>query len=98
MNLLISPIVYSGLYAKDYLGIEVNFPKGNVNSACIKFDGAILDDKNWLTYYKKFDKDKNQEALDWLRKHLLAVVGFKKEKSIDVESIYNQQLKAAMKS
>lgn len=90
-------IVYSGLYAKDYLGTEVHFPKGNVNSACIKFDGAIFDDKNWLTYYKKFHKDKNQEALDWLRKHLLAVVEFKKEESIDVESIYNQQLKAAMK-
>ena len=84
-------LVYSGLYAKDFIGTEVHFPKGNQNSACIKFDGAIFDDKKWFSYYKKFHKNKSQEALDWLRKHLLAVFEFKKDQSIDVESIYNQQ-------
>ena len=35
----------AGLCAKDYVGTEVQFPKGNKSSAMIKLDGAIFDDK-----------------------------------------------------
>jgi hypothetical protein len=52
------------LYAKDYIGAEVHFPKGNVSSAPIKFDGAIFDDKDWFSYYKKYHTNKDQSALD----------------------------------
>ena len=90
-------LVYSGLYQKDYLGCEVYFPKGNKNSAPIKLDGAIFDDPNWFDWYKKYHKNKDQESLDWLRKHLLGVIEFKKESSKDNETVYNQQLKPAIK-
>jgi type I restriction enzyme M protein len=90
-------IIYSGLYQVDYVGSEILFPKGNKNSAPIKFDGAIFDDSNWFNYYQQYHNSNNQSALDWLRKHLLAVIEFKKENSKDVETVYNQQLKPAMK-
>ncbi|MFH1527478.1 MAG: N-6 DNA methylase [Bacteroidota bacterium] len=90
-------LVYSGLYPKDYLGCEVYFPKGNKNSAPIKLDGAIFDDSNWFDWYKKYHKNKDQESLDWLRKHLFGVIEFKKEDSKDTEVVYNQQLKPAIK-
>ncbi|MDI6736108.1 MAG: N-6 DNA methylase [bacterium] len=90
-------IVNSGLYQKDYIGSEIYFPKGNKNSAPIKLDGAIFNDPSWFNWYKKYHKNKDQESLDWLRKHLLAVIEFKKEDSKDIETIYNQQLKPAIK-
>lgn len=90
-------LVYSGLYSKDYLGCEVYFPKGNKNSAPIKLDGAIFDDPNWFDWYKKYHKNKDQESLDWLRKHLLGVIEFKNEDSKDTEVVYNQQLKPTIK-
>lgn len=90
-------LVNSGLYSKDYLACEVHLPKGNKNSAPIKLDGAIFDDKNWFEEYKKYHTDKSQESLDWLRKHLVGVIEFKKEDSKDIETVYNQQLKAYLK-
>ena len=90
-------LVYSGMYSKDYIGTEVYFPKGNKNSAPIKFDGAIFDDVNWFEYYKEYHTNKSQEALDWLRKHIIAVIEIKKENSKDVETVWNQQLKPALK-
>ncbi len=90
-------IIYSGLFQKDYVGSEVYFPKGNVNSEPIKFDGAIFDDENWFEHYKDYHIHKNQESLDWLRSHIIAVIEFKREGAKDIEKIYNQQLKPAMK-
>ena len=90
-------LIHSGLYQKDYIGCEVQFPKGNIKSAPIKFDGAIFDDENWFEYYKDFHVNKNQESLDWLRKHIITVIEFKRDGSKDIEKVYNQQLKPAMK-
>lgn len=90
-------LVHSGLYKKDFLAAEVYFPKGNKNSAPIKFDGAIFDDKNWFEKYKKYHQNKDQESLDWLRLHLVGVIEFKKEDGKDIETVYNQQLKPAIK-
>lgn len=90
-------IVNSGMYAKDYIGTEVFFPKGNKNSAPIKFDCAIFDDLNWFEHYKSYHTNKSQESLDWLRKHIIAVVEIKKEDSKDIETVWNQQLKPALK-
>src|SRR4030043_57176 len=41
-------------------------------------------------------KDKDQEALDWLREHLIFVIEFKKENSKDTETVFNVQLKPAL--
>lgn len=90
-------IVQSGMYVKDFIGTEVFFPKGNKSSAPIKFDAAIFDSADWFDHYKAYWENKSQEELDWLRKHLLGVVEFKKEDAKDVEKVYNQQLKAAMR-
>jgi len=40
---------------------------------------------------------KNVEALDWLRKHLLVTIEFKKENSKDIATVWNKQLKAYLK-
>ncbi len=90
-------LIYSGLYQKDFIGAEVYFPKGNKNSAPIKLDGAIFDDSAWFEWYKKWKEEKSQDALDWLRTHLLSAIEFKKEDGKDVEIVYNQQLKPAIK-
>jgi len=90
-------LVHSGMYSKDYIGVEVQFPKGNVASNPIRFDGAIFDDKNWFDYYKNYHTNKDQSALDWLRKHLITVIEFKKENSKNTEAVWNQQLKPALK-
>lgn len=90
-------LIYSGLYPKDYVGCEVYFPKGNKNSAPIKLDGAIFDDREWFDWYKKFHNDRDQKSLDRLRKHLIGVIEFKKEDSKDIENVYNQQLKSYLK-
>lgn len=90
-------LVSSGLYAKDYIGAEVHFPKGNVSSAPIRFDGAIFDSKDWFSHYQNFHLHKDQASLDWLRKHLIAVIEFKKENSKNIEAVWNQQLKPALK-
>ncbi len=90
-------LINSGMYSKDYIGVEVCLPKGNKNSAPIKFDAAIFKDSQWFTYYKKYHKNNDQIALDWLRKNLIMVIEFKHEHSKNVEIVYNQQLKPAIK-
>ena len=35
---LIYSLVYSEMYSKDYMGCEIEFPKGNKNSANVKID------------------------------------------------------------
>lgn len=90
-------LVMSGMYKKDYIGTEIHFPKGNKSSAPIRFDAAVFDDTEWFEYYQNFHNNKDQSALDWLRKHLITVIEFKKENSKDTETIWNQQLKPALK-
>ena len=90
-------LINSGMYSKDYIGAEVQFPKGNKDSSPIKFDTAIFDDKEWFKRYKNWHKNKDQNDLDWLRKHLICVIEFKNEDSKEIEVVYNQQLKPALK-
>jgi type I restriction enzyme M protein len=90
-------LINSGLYLKDYVGAEVFFPKGNKNSAPLKLDGAIFDDPLWFDEYRSWRENNDQRSLDWLRKHLISVIEFKKEGSKDTEVVYNQQLNPAMK-
>ena len=78
--------VESGLCSKDYIGVEVQFPKGNKNAAGIKLDGAIFDDKNWFSHYKALHTKKDDskwDDLNWLKEHLICCIEFKKEGSKD---------------
>jgi len=90
-------IVNSGLFPKDLIGTEINFPKGNKSSAAIKLDGAIFSDAVWFDKYKDYHLNNNVESLDWLRKHLIVALEFKKEKSKNIAEVWDKQLKAYMK-
>lgn len=91
--------IEAGLCSKDYIGTEVNFPKGNKGSATIKLDGAIFDDKTWFEHYQAFHSKKDDSKWDeanWLKEHLLCAIEFKKEGSKDIKGTFNSQLKAYM--
>lgn len=90
-------IVHSGLFPKDYIGTEIHFPKGNKNSADIIIDAAIFSDGAWLEKYKNYHHNNNSESLDWLRKHLVVVLEFKKEDNKNISEVWDKQLKAYMK-
>lgn len=91
--------VESGLCSKDYIGTEVNFPKGNKGSAMIKLDAAIFDDKNWFEHYRLLHTKKDDskwDELNWLKEHLLCALEFKKEGGKDVKGVFTSQLKTYM--
>ena len=44
-------LIYSGMYPRENIGVEVHFPKGNANSNPIKFDAAIFDSADWFEKY-----------------------------------------------
>lgn len=87
-------IVQSGLFVKDYIGTEVQFPKGNSSSAPLKLDGAIFDDVTWFDKYKDYHENGNNESLEWLREHLIVTLEFKKEDNKNVADVWDKQLKA----
>ena len=93
----IHALIHSGLYAKDYLGAEVYFPKGNKNSAPIKIDACIFDDKQWIDYYAKWRQAKDDEAVEWLRAHLIGIIEFKRSDGKDIKTVYTRQVKPYIK-
>lgn len=90
-------LIHSGLVAKDYIGTEIHFPKGNKTSAPIKIDGAIFDDKDWFKHYEDYHNNKNSDSLEWLRDHLIATIEFKKEDTKNISEVWDKQLKAYLK-
>lgn len=90
-------LINSGLYAKDYIGTEIHLPKGNKTSASLKIDAVIFDSKEWFEKYQDYHKHNNLDSLQWLKKHILVVVEFKKEHSKNIPEVYDKQLKAYMK-
>lgn len=89
-------LINSGLYAKDHIGVEVRFPKGNKKSAPIKLDAAIFDDPEWVVHYNKYWKDYDLASLAWLGEHLVAVIEFKRgDKEID--KVFTGQIKPGMR-
>lgn len=90
-------IIQSGLFAKDYIGTEVQFPKGNKSSAPLKLDGAIFDDATWFDKYKDYHENGNGESLEWLREHLIVALEFKKEDTKNISDIWDKQLKAYLR-
>lgn len=90
-------IINSGLYSKDFIGVEVCLPKGNKNSAPIKFDAAIFKSNKWFEHYKNFHENNSQDELDWLRNNIICVIEFKNENCKNVEVVFNQQLKPGIR-
>ncbi len=93
---LIFTLINSGMYSKEYLGAEVNFPKGNKSSANLKIDLCIFDDKNWFKYYEKWHDENHHDSLVWLRKHLIFVIEIKKEDNKNISDVYSNQLQPYM--
>lgn len=90
----IHSLVNSGLYAKDYIGAEIQFPKGN--NAVLRLDAAIFDHEDWLDRYNNYWKQRKSEDLEWLNDHLLAVIEFKKNDK-EIEKVFTSQVKPAMR-
>jgi len=89
-------LLHSGLYPKDYVGVEVRFPKGNKSSAPLQLDGAIFDDDAWLQHYTDYWQKFRSQDLEWLNDHLLAVIEFKRGEK-EIEKVFTGQIKPAMK-
>lgn len=89
-------LVHSGLYPKDYIGVEVHFPKGNKGSAALQLDGAIFDDAAWVGRYNAYWNDKQSSDLEWLNDHLLATIEFKKNDK-EIEKVFAGQIRPAMR-
>jgi type I restriction enzyme M protein len=89
-------LLHSGLYAKDYIGAEVRFPKGNKTSAPLRLDAAIFDDPGWLQHYTDYWENNRPQELEWLNTHLLAVIEFKRDDK-EIERVFTGQVKPAMK-
>ena len=87
-------LVNSGLYASDYIGVEIQFPKGN--NAVLRLDGAVFDSGDWLEHYNAYWKDRRSSDLEWLNDHLLAVIEFKKNDK-EIEKVFTSQVKPAMR-
>lgn len=90
-------IVNSGMFPKDLIGTEIHFPKGNKSSADIKIDAAVFSEASWFDKYKDYHENNNFDSLEWLRKHLIAVIEFKKEDGKNIPEVWDKQLKAYMK-
>lgn len=90
-------LVNSGLVAKDYIGTEVHFPKGNKSSAPLKIDAVVFDDIDWFSHYKNYHENEDMDSLEWLRDHLIVAIEFKKEDGKNISEVWDKQLKAYMK-
>ncbi len=94
---LVYTLIYSGLIQKDFIGTEIHLPKGNKSSAPIKLDVAIFDDDKWFDHYKKYHKDNDLDALQWIREHLIMPIEIKKEDGKKIIEVWDKQLKAYMR-
>lgn len=92
----VNALIRSGLYPKDYIGVEVHFPKGNKNSAALQLDAAIFDDPSWVDRYNSYWEHKKSSDLEWLNEHLIAIAEFKKGDK-EIEKIFTGQVKPAMR-
>lgn len=90
-------LIDSGLYSRDFIGAEVYFPKGNKNSAPIKIDGCVFDSRDWVDYYRKWRDHKDEDSVEWLRKHLIAIIEFKKSDGRDIKAVFTSQVKPELK-
>ncbi|HEY4543851.1 MAG TPA: N-6 DNA methylase, partial [Tissierellaceae bacterium] len=67
------------------------------NSQPIKIDAVIFDDNDWLTLYHDYRENKNQDALNQLRKKAIVMIEFKRESDKTIDQVFNSQIKATIK-
>jgi len=91
------------MYNKDYLGVEVHFPKGRKGARDLIVDGCIFDDKEWVKHYKKWKEKKDYDELKWLKEHLVGIIEFKrpvikddKLQFFSIKECFSLQVKPAM--
>lgn len=89
-------LIHSGLFAKDFIGTEVRFPKGSKTSQPLKMDAAIFDATEWIIHYQDYWQHRESADLEWLNDHLLAVIEFKRNDK-EIEKVFTGQIKPAMK-
>ena len=75
----------------------MQFPKGNKKSAPIKIDACIFDDKQWTDYYTQWRESKDDDAVEWLRIHLIGTIEFKRSDGKDIKAVYTSQVKPEIK-
>ena len=89
-------LTQSGLYPRDYLAVEVRFPKGSKGAQVLRLDGAIFDDTEWSKRYNEYWQHHHPEDLQWLNDHLIGVIEFKRDDK-EIEQVFTQQVKPAMR-
>jgi len=93
---LIYGLIASSLYAPDYIGAEIYFPKGNITSGPIKIDAVIFRDNAWIDYYRRYRTTKDADALQRLREFAFGVIEFKRNGK-KIEQVFNSQIRASLK-
>lgn len=89
-------LIQSGLYSKDYIGVEIRFPKGSKGAKDLRIDAAIFDSSEWLEKYNTYWKNKKSQDLQWLNDHLLCVIEFKRQQK-EINDAFTRQVKPAMR-
>ena len=90
-------LIYADLYKRDLIGTEIYFPKGNKNSTPIKIDAVIFKNNSWLSLYRDYRENKNQNALNELRKLAIVMIEFKRDNDKTIDKVFNSQIKASIK-
>lgn len=91
-------LIESNLIARDFIGAEIYFPKGNIGSAPIKIDAVVFSETEWIDYYKRYRESRDQDALAWLRRSAVFMIEFKRDGDTKkIEQIFNSQIKATLK-
>ena len=91
-------LIDSDLIPRDYIGVEVYFPKGNIGSTPIKIDCVVFDRLDWIDDYNLYRQNKDADALGRLRKSAVFLIEFKRDGDIKrIEQVFNSQIKATIK-
>lgn len=91
-------ILNSNLYNKENIGVEIYLPKGNKDSKPIKIDGCIFDTDDWINHYEKWRKTNDYDEVEWLYKHIIGVIEFKKSDGKDIKKVFTSQVKNYLKA
>lgn len=83
--------------SRDYIGAEIYFPKGNINSAPIKIDSVIFSDISWIDYYRKYrENPKDVDSLMKVRELAVGVIEYKRNDKT-IEQVFSSQIRASIK-
>jgi type I restriction enzyme M protein len=93
---LIYGLIHAGMYSAEMIGTEVYFPKGNIGSAPIKVDAVLFSNVSWIDHYREYRRTRNQDALHTVRSLAIGVIEFKRDGK-KIESVFNSQIKSALK-